>query len=68
MSTNFALKDHIYEETTFGAVVFVIDSLDHAFGPWFFRNCLILVQGDTSMPAGSIRELSIHEPLWKRLT
>lgn len=60
---DFALKGHIYEETAFGAVVLVIES-----GHWLFKNCIVLVQGDTTMPVGSIRELSIREPMWKRLT
>ena len=62
--SDFVLRDHIYEEIVFGAVVLVIESDGH----WLFRDCLVLVQGDTSMPVGSIRELSIREPMWKRLT
>lgn len=60
---DFALNGHIYEETTFGAVIYVMES-----GHWLFKNCLVLVQGDTSMPVGSIREIGIRQPFWKKLT
>lgn len=64
----FAIRGHIYEEITFGAVVLVIETGNDIFGHWLFRNCLVLVQGDTTMSVGSIRELSIRERYWKRLT
>jgi hypothetical protein len=60
---DFATKGHIYEQSTSGLLVLVIES-----SKWLHKKCIVLDPGESTAHVGSIREFGVREPYWKKLT